>query len=335
MRWSSLPFGQAIDATRSRPLSRRAGGHLAHGTDVWVSTEVGLVAPWQGEVTTTPAGLVLTGEDAILWITAGAGAPESDAVSSRVSTGMPLGMLRPGTQYRLTVRANDFESDVPAFVHPEYAPGWMPHLFDPAASFGLGDAEPTQSDDSGGDLMSRREAVLADVQEHYYARPPRIERGWQQHLIDVDGRVLSRHGQQRHRARARPPAAQRGGRRPVAAAQHELAVPLRLGRRVRERLSELAAGPPRHRVPGELAAPRRSISRCASRRRHRRPDVLAVPRRTTAGRRRPMPSRPRSPTTRNALETRPDWVHTVDAPNTYRGLYRGRGRPVRAPTPSR
>ena len=38
--------------------------------------------------------------------------------------------------------------------------------------------------------MSRREAVLADVQEHYYARPPRIERGWRHHLVADDGRVF-------------------------------------------------------------------------------------------------------------------------------------------------
>ena len=38
--------------------------------------------------------------------------------------------------------------------------------------------------------MSRREAVLAEVQEHYYARPPRIERGWRHHLVADDGRVF-------------------------------------------------------------------------------------------------------------------------------------------------
>ena len=183
------PFG-TIDATRSRPLSTEPAATWRTGTDVWVATEVELLAPWPGEVTTTPAELVLIGEDATLRITADADMPESATVSSRVSTGTPLGMLRPGTQYRLTLRANDFESDVPAFALPEHAPGWMPHLFDPAASFGLGDAEPSRSDDIGGDLMSRREAVLADVQEHYYARPPRIERGWRHHLVAHDGRVF-------------------------------------------------------------------------------------------------------------------------------------------------
>ena len=183
------PFG-AIDATQSRPLSTEPAATWRTGTDVWVSTEVELQAPWPGEVTTAPAELVLTGEHATLRITADAGMPESAALSSSAVTGTPLGMLRPDTRYRLTVWASDFESDVPAFVVPAHAPGWMPHLFDPAASFGLRDAESSGSDDSGGDLMSRREAVLADVQEHYYTRPPRIERGWRHHLVDNDGRVF-------------------------------------------------------------------------------------------------------------------------------------------------
>ena len=56
----------------------------------------------------------------------------------------------PGRAYRLTVVANDFESDVPAFVLPEHAPGWMPHLGDPAALFGLGDEAPSRSGESSG-----------------------------------------------------------------------------------------------------------------------------------------------------------------------------------------
>ena len=42
--------------------------------------------------------------------------------------------------------------------------------------------------DDPGDLLARRAASFADVQEHYYADPPRIERGWREHLVDTDGR---------------------------------------------------------------------------------------------------------------------------------------------------
>ena len=39
------------------------------------------------------------------------------------------------------------------------------------------------------ELIARRDRVLARVQQHYYARPPRIERGWRHHLLDTSGRV--------------------------------------------------------------------------------------------------------------------------------------------------
>ena len=42
---------------------------------------------------------------------------------------------------------------------------------------------------AGDDLLDRREASFAAVQEHYYRDPPRIERGWRHHLAATDGRV--------------------------------------------------------------------------------------------------------------------------------------------------
>ena len=38
-------------------------------------------------------------------------------------------------------------------------------------------------------MIARRDRVVARVQQHYYADPPRIERGWRQHLIDTSGRA--------------------------------------------------------------------------------------------------------------------------------------------------
>jgi 4-aminobutyrate aminotransferase-like enzyme len=38
-------------------------------------------------------------------------------------------------------------------------------------------------------LLARRDAVFAGVQEHYYAEPMRVERGWQHLLLDTDGRA--------------------------------------------------------------------------------------------------------------------------------------------------
>ena len=42
---------------------------------------------------------------------------------------------------------------------------------------------------SGDELIERRNAVVARVQQHYYTHPPRIERAWRHHMIDTSGRA--------------------------------------------------------------------------------------------------------------------------------------------------
>jgi 4-aminobutyrate aminotransferase-like enzyme/Ser/Thr protein kinase RdoA (MazF antagonist) len=180
-------FG-AIDATRSRPLSTEPAATWRTGTHVWVSAETAIVAPWAGDVSVTPGRLVVAGEQATLCIAADGDTPFS-AEASTVAAGAPLGVLRPGIRYRLTVGTPDMSVDVPDAVTPDLAVGWRALLHDPGAVFGLGAVAPAPVDDATAHLMSRREAVLAEVQEHYYAHPPRIERGWKHHLMGDDGRV--------------------------------------------------------------------------------------------------------------------------------------------------
>lgn len=181
------PFG-AIDATLSRPLSTQPAATWRTGTDVWVSAETAMIAPWAGEVSVTAQRLVVTGEQATLRITAHGDAAFAALGSSAVAAGAPLGVLRPGIRYRLTVCTPQMSSDVPENVTPDLAVGWRAVLHDPGALFGLGTVAPAP--DGTGTLMARREAVLAEVQEHYYAHPPRIERGWKHHLMADDGRVF-------------------------------------------------------------------------------------------------------------------------------------------------
>ncbi|GAA3621824.1 aminotransferase [Microlunatus ginsengisoli] len=72
-------------------------------------------------------------------------------------------------------------------VEPSLAAAWQ--AISPNAYALLGLARPDATTSSSTELVARRDRVLARVQQHYYARPPRIERGWRQHLIDTSGRV--------------------------------------------------------------------------------------------------------------------------------------------------
>lgn len=316
------PFGE-IDATRSRPLSTEPASTWRTGTDVWVSTDVGLVAPWPGELTTTPAALVLTGETATLRITADAEWPGSAAASSKVLTGTPLGTLRPGTRYRVTVLDNDFESDVPAFVLPELADGWMPHLGDPAASFGLGDGAPSRSDGSRGELMSRREAVLAHVQEHYYARPPRIERGWKHHLVADDGRVfldmvnnVTVLGHSHPRV-ARAVADQ--WRTFNSNSRFHYASIVTLAEKLTALLPESLDTVFLVNSGSEAVELALRLARVHT----GRDDLLAVRESYHGWTYLADAVSTSSADNPRALATRPKWVHTLDVPNAFRGLYRG------------
>jgi hypothetical protein len=61
--------------------------------------------------------------------------------------------------------------------------GWLALAADPAPLLGPPPV-PRERDD---DLLRRRDASFAAVQEHYYPDWPRIERGWRHHLAVTDG----------------------------------------------------------------------------------------------------------------------------------------------------
>lgn len=111
-----------------------------------------------------------------------------------VAEGAVDGTAPARTRIRLRVE-RDGAPPVPHLVRPEYAPGWLALTLDPAPLLGLRAGEPPAASvdlDPSADataLVARRDRAFAEVQEHYYDAPPRIERGWREHLIGTDGRV--------------------------------------------------------------------------------------------------------------------------------------------------
>jgi 4-aminobutyrate aminotransferase-like enzyme len=95
-----------------------------------------------------------------------------------VAAGEPIGLTE-----TLTVQLSRLDGHrPPAFVRPGAERDWRALSPDPSALFGVGLAAPVVDPDA---LLERRDASFARVQEHYYAHPPQIERGWRHHLVDT------------------------------------------------------------------------------------------------------------------------------------------------------
>jgi 4-aminobutyrate aminotransferase-like enzyme/Ser/Thr protein kinase RdoA (MazF antagonist) len=76
--------------------------------------------------------------------------------------------------------------DPPHFARPSTAAAWRRLCPDPSPLLGIDCAVPAVDPQR---LLERRAAVFAGVQEHYYASPPQIERGWRHHLTDANART--------------------------------------------------------------------------------------------------------------------------------------------------
>ncbi|WP_439590874.1 aminotransferase [Microbacterium sp.] len=165
--------------TRTRPLAARGqAATLAVGVDVMSSTDLPLLAPFDGVLSRTPEGVVLTGGTRRLWIDG----VVADAVDEeRISTGSPLGVLPADALGRVQLSQGDGLRSAP-FALPGDAEEATASSPDPSDLLGVDVRAP----DVGVEpLLRRRSAVFADAQEHYYAHPPQIERGWREYLIDV------------------------------------------------------------------------------------------------------------------------------------------------------
>ncbi len=152
--------------------------------DLWLAGQTALTAPFAGLVVTAGDGeVILAGENGAL-VVHGTSVHPAVSAGHAVSGGDALGTAGPG---RLWVQVSaDADIAVPAFVRPEYAPGWLTLTHDPAPLLGLSPTAAAAED--AADLVDRRGRSFAAVQEQYYRHPPRIERGWREYLLSVDGR---------------------------------------------------------------------------------------------------------------------------------------------------
>jgi 4-aminobutyrate aminotransferase-like enzyme/Ser/Thr protein kinase RdoA (MazF antagonist) len=191
--------------TRSQVNSAAAPATVALGVELAVAAGAPVAAPWDVTVLSAdvaegllvldgPAGaLVLRGVDAAAGAIEGASLPSGSAlgtvraakdateaaVAAVAAASAPLGRLH----VQLCVEPSLCSGlSLPAFAVPgAHAAGWLAVCPDPSPLLRASLAAPA---DDVEDLLRRRGRVFARVQEHYYAQPMRIERGWRQHMVD-------------------------------------------------------------------------------------------------------------------------------------------------------
>jgi 4-aminobutyrate aminotransferase-like enzyme len=121
-----------------------------------------------GVRSSVPTGAPVAAGDVIGWVIEAA--PEADPLPTHVHVQLaPAGVA------------------ARAVVEPSVAAAWR--ALSPDASALVGHSALDVCTDSADELLTRRDAVVARVQEHYHEHPPRIERGWRHHLIDASGRA--------------------------------------------------------------------------------------------------------------------------------------------------
>ncbi|MCX2685019.1 aminotransferase [Pseudomonas sp. DCB_AW] len=215
----------------------------------------------------------------------------------------------------------DNDARPPFFATPSQAPAWLALCPSPAALLGFDcDAEPLPDAQA---LLARRDASFARSQKHYYAQPPHIERGWRNYLIDMQGRsyldmlnnvAVLGHGHPRMVAES----ARQWSLLNTNSRFHYAAIA-----EFSERLLKLApAGFDRVFLVNSGTEANDLAIRLAWAYSGGR-DLLSVLEAyhgwsvATDAISTSIADNPQ------ALETRPDWVHPVEAPNTFRGRFRG------------
>ena len=172
-------------------------------------------------------------------------------------------------------------------------------------------------------MLARRDASFARTQKHYYVDPPRIERGWRNHLIDMQGRsyldmlnnvAVLGHGHPRMAAVASRQWSllNTNSRFNYAAVAEFSERLLKLAPDSMDRVFLVNSGSEANDLAIRLAWAYSGGRDMLS--------VLEAYHGWTVGADAVSTSIADNP---KALSSRPDWVHPVIAPNTYRGEFRG------------
>lgn len=158
---------------------------LALGVEAYLTGPTQIRAPWPGTVTRhAERGLTLAA-DGLGLVLDGIHAGSTGVVEA----GQPLGTVAAvDGSHRIHVQLSRLaDGQPPRFVTPELAAGWLDVCPDPTELITQASARPGAMT-SALALLERREQSFAAAQEHYFTAPPQIERGWRHYLVDTEGR---------------------------------------------------------------------------------------------------------------------------------------------------
>jgi 4-aminobutyrate aminotransferase-like enzyme/Ser/Thr protein kinase RdoA (MazF antagonist) len=173
-----VPFRQAR-LTRTALNCFTAPATAALGVEIFAKGTLDIRAPWAGVIDVVDGAVALRGDDGrTLWLS---GPTWNIAAGAVVGAGERIGQVCRSLRVQVSLRPER----PPFFVPAAMAEGWTAVCLDPTPLIapGLADSQPARDT-----LLARRDAAFATVQEHYFTAPPQIERGWRHHLFDVDGR---------------------------------------------------------------------------------------------------------------------------------------------------
>jgi 4-aminobutyrate aminotransferase-like enzyme/Ser/Thr protein kinase RdoA (MazF antagonist) len=302
--------------SRTLPDSAREPDTFALHTELQIPHGTAVHAPFDGSLRHTADGaLLLVGADASLRLW---------GVRSDFDSGVDIGagdVIGQGGGALILQVCTEPDLSPPLFTTPLRAAAWRALCPSPKGMLGFDCDAPAPHDSAA--LLARRDASFARSQKYYYLNPPQIERGWRNHLIDVKGRsyldmlnnvAVLGHGH----PRMAEVAARQWSLLNTNSRFHYAAIA-----QFSERLLSLApAGMDRVFLVNSGTEANDLAIRLAWAYSGGH-DVLSVLEAyhgwsvATDAISTSIADNPQ------ALSTRPDWVHPVTAPNTYRGEFRG------------
>ncbi len=318
-RVAAMRFGETrlsrvcLDVGQSAPARARC-------VELWTRPGTIVSAPFSGMLRPDESGLELTDDGVVLRIEG----VTSLAADGDVRAGQPIGRVGPDPEglgrIVLTRRVRDASAD-PVFAGPddEYE---TDGAADPSPVLGIASVPDPLLELHGA--RERRDRAMGGAAERYYTEPPQIERGWGTRLVDTQGRAyLDMVNNVTAIGHCHPRLADAVGRQ-----LHLLNTNSRFLYQAYADFSErLAAQSPDPALDTVIPVNSGSeavdlalrLAQVATGRR----DVIAV-REGYHGWTMASDSVSTSAFDNpSALSSRPDWVHLVDAPNEYRGPFRG------------